>query len=61
MLEHLSVHEYGAFAIMGHLAMHGLKLGNTPLADVGEDPDGYAGLAARHPALAAAMLVFLCC
>lgn len=48
----------GAFAIMGYLAVHGQKLGNNPLADAGEDLDDYAGLAARHPALAAAMLVF---
>lgn len=48
----------GAFAIMGYLAVYGQKLGNTPLADAGEDLDDYAGLAARHQALAAAMLVF---
>ena len=49
----------GAFAIMAYLAVHGQKLGNNPLADAGEDLDDYAGLAARHPVLAAAMLVFL--
>ena len=43
---------------MGYFAVHGQKLGNNPLADAGEDLDDYAGLAARHPVLAAAMLVF---
>jgi len=53
------VHEHGAFAIMGYLAVYGQKLGNNPLADAGEDLADAAGLAARHPALAAGMLFFL--